>query len=331
MKASLLQFKLLHRKFLGEPTQFKNIQNLPIVHHYGYVCDLPPGHRFPMKKFHKVYDFLCSSGIVTKHSQVIMPNKIQKSVASLVHTDDYLDKFFSGSTSTEEQRVTGFSWTSHLVDRVRYESGGTLLTTVLAMDRGLACSTAGGTHHAFPERGTGYCLLNDLAIAAQFLITTGKARRVLIVDLDVHQGDGTAFIFKNLETVFTFSMHCGRNFPFRKQESDLDVELREGIGDKEYMSYLTDYLPDVLQNFNPDIVIYDAGVDTHAEDNLGKLKMTDEGLFKRDLFVLTNVINRGIPCATVIGGGYCQDIDKLGKRHTIIHHAALKVWKQKGL
>lgn len=210
-------------------------------------------------------------------------------------------------------------------------SGGTLLAAEIALERGLACSTAGGTHHAFPDRGAGFCLINDLAVTAQHLINSGKICKVLIVDLDVHQGDGTAFIFQNNDSVYTFSMQCQQNFPFRKQQSDLDVYLNKGDGDEEFMKLLQEHLPFVLKTFQPDLVLYDAGVDPHESDSLGYLDMTDLGLMKRDRYVLDTILKQGIPCATVIGGGYDKCLDELAKRHTIIHRAATYIFKSRRL
>lgn len=264
-------------KFTSELTeaqeqQLQRLHGLPIIHHKEYVCPLPEDHRFPMQKFHRVLHFLESDGIIDKKKQVVEPEKISASNAQSVHTAEYVDKFFNGKTTGEEQRVTGFEWTPGLASRVRYETGGTLLAAEIALARGLACSTAGGTHHAFPDHGSGFCLINDLAVTAQTLIDSGKISRVLIVDLDVHQGDGTAFIFKNNDNVYTFSMHCQQNFPFRKQQSDLDVNLNKGDGDLEYMKLLQEHLPFVLKSFQPDLVLYDAGVDPHAADSLGYQK-----------------------------------------------------------
>ncbi|XP_054258213.1 uncharacterized protein SYNPCC7002_A1628-like [Macrosteles quadrilineatus] len=311
--------------------QIKKLRGLPIVHHHGYVCDLPPNHRFPMAKFHKVFDFLLRDWIVNRDRQHIEPCQITADEAANVHTKEYVDKFFNGKTNSNEQRATGFVWSQGLASRVRYETGGTLLAAKLALDRGLSSSTAGGTHHAFPDRGAGFCLINDLAVTAQYLIDTKAVNKVLIVDLDVHQGDGTSFIFEKSENVFTFDMHCGKNFPFRKQKSDYDIPLDVNLEDVDYLKILQDHLPNILDSFRPELVLFDAGVDPHKDDELGKLQLTDDGLFKRDEYVLEQVIKRGISVATVIGGGYSRDLDKLALRHTIVHRAATKVWRVLGL
>ncbi|KAG7243075.1 hypothetical protein INR49_016450 [Caranx melampygus] len=315
---------------------------LPVVHHRNYVCDLPPNHRFPMGKFPRVFHFLLKDQVITER-QVWVPEIASKDLLSCVHTEEYLNSFIHGKINQQEQRRTGFSWSEGLVKRCRYETGGTVLAAEVALQRGLACSTAGGTHHAFPTFGSGFCLLNDLAVAAKYLMGSSPSKRkVLIVDLDVHQGDGTAFIFKEEPCVFTFSVHCGKNFPLRKQQSDLDISVEDGLEDKEYLStgtltravlktktsrsvLLEDHLPWLLDTFRPDLVLYDAGVDPHWEDELGRLRLTDQGLYKRDLYVLKTVVSRGVPVAAVIGGGYSRDIDKLALRHSIIHRAAAQV------
>ena len=203
--------------------------------------------------------------------------------------------------------------------------GGTILTAKLALQQGLACNTAGGTHHAFPGYGSGFCIFNDLAIALKVLQRQGLIRTALIVDLDVHQGDGTAFIFRADPSVFTFSMHCDVNFPGRKQQSDLDVPLPENTSDAAYLEALRSHLPSLLARLQPDLVMYDAGVDVHRDDRLGKLALTDEGIYKRDRTVLQTCTTAGIPVACVIGGGYGDDMNALIYRHSLLHRAAKAV------
>nr|XP_006628278.2 PREDICTED: uncharacterized protein SYNPCC7002_A1628-like [Lepisosteus oculatus] len=306
-------------------------RGLPVVHHSKYVCDLPPNHRFPMRKFPKVLNFLLKDQIITD-KQVCIPEPVSQEALCRVHTEEYVENFITGKTSQKEQKRTGFVWSKGIVHRCLYETGGTLLAAEIALQRGLASSTAGGTHHAFPSFGAGYCLLNDLAVAAkQWMDSSHPKRKILIVDLDVHQGDGTAYIFRDEPGVFTFSVHCGKNFPVQKQQSDLDISIDEGMMDKDYLNTVETHLPWVLESFRPDVVLYDAGVDPHREDELGKLGLTDEGLYQRDMYVIDAVVRRGIPIATVIGGGYSRDIDRLALRHTIVHRAAVKVWETRGL
>ncbi|KAM7399052.1 hypothetical protein PAMP_018345 [Pampus punctatissimus] len=292
--------------------------------------------RFPMGKFPRMLHFLIKDQVITE-KQVWVPEIASKDLLSCVHTEEYLNNFINGKINEQEQRRTGFPWSEGIVRRCRYETGGTVLAAEVALQRGLACSTAGGTHHAFPGYGSGFCLLNDLAVAAKYLMENSTCRRkVLIVDLDVHQGDGTAFIFKEEPCVFTFSVHCRKNFPLRKQHSDLDISVEDGLEDKEYLSTGTSthfkaHLPWLLETFHPDLVLYDAGVDPHWEDELGRLRLTDQGLYQRDLYVMKTVVSRGVPIAAVVGGGYSRDIDKLALRHSIVHRAATQVWRECGM
>ena len=269
---------------------------------------------------------LVRDGVVVPSRQVLEPSQITAELASLAHSEPYVEKFLRGETTLEDQRRTGFRWSWGLASRVRWECGGTLLAALVSLQRGLACSTAGGTHHAGPDYGSGFCLLNDLAITAASLLSLKLVEKVLIVDLDVHQGDGTALIFRDNPRVFTFSLHCQSNFPFRKQPSDLDIGLADQVTDREYLQTLRQTLPRLMEEVRPDIVLYDAGVDPHEDDDLGKLNLTDEGLYARDLTVLDCCVSRGVPVCSVIGGGYHRDLDILSRRHSIVHRAATEVF-----
>lgn len=303
----------------------QKIRGVPIIHTESYVCRLPPGHRFQMKKFRGVYQSLVQDRIIDPKTQVIEPLRASVELASLAHDAQYVERFYAGETSKEEQRRTGFEWTHGLASRVRYETGGTVLSTRISLERGLSCSTGGGTHHAGPDYGSGYCLINDLAVAAMNLLQNDPDFKVLIIDLDVHQGDGTALIFENEPRVFTLSVHAEKNFPFRKQKSDLDLGLDDGLQDNDYLQVLEEHIPVVLDQFRPSFVLYDAGVDVHEDDALGRLKLSDNGLWRRDTFILKECLKRGIPISTVIGGGYDKDLEVLSRRHSIIHRAAIKI------
>ena len=298
---------------------------IPIVYHPHYVAPLPQGHRFPMVKFQKLYELLLKDGILTPEN-LYQPEIPDQSLLELVHTPDYIENYCQGTLDAKAQRRIGLPWSSELVRRTCTAVGGTILTAKLALEYGIACNTAGGTHHAFPDFGSGFCIFNDLAIAARVLQKWGLVKQVLIVDLDVHQGDGTAFIFQNDPKVFTFSMHCEINFPSRKQTSDLDVPLPEGLDNDGYLQLLANYLPDLLSQVKPDLVLYDAGVDTHVGDRLGKLALTDEGLYRRERQVLSNCRAGGYPVACVIGGGYAEDMEGLVYRHSLLHRAARDVY-----
>lgn len=298
---------------------------IPIVYHPHYVAPLPQGHRFPMVKFQKLYELLLKDGILTPEN-LYQPQIPDQSLLELVHTPDYIENYCQGTLDPKAQRRIGLPWSPELVRRTCTAVGGTILTAKLALEYGIACNTAGGTHHAFPDFGSGFCIFNDLAIAARVLQKWGLVKQVLIVDLDVHQGDGTAFIFQNDLNVFTFSMHCEINFPSRKQTSDLDVPLPEGLDNDGYLQILANYLPDLLSQVKPDLVLYDAGVDTHVGDRLGKLALTDEGLYRRERQVLSTCRAGGYPVACVIGGGYAEDMEGLVYRHSLLHRAARDVY-----
>lgn len=300
--------------------------DLPIVYHPEYVAPLPDGHRFPMAKFRLLAETLIADGIVHR-SQFYTPERPSEAWIELVHMPEYVRDYCEGTLEPKAQRRIGLPWSPALVNRTCIAVGGTILTARLALECGLACNTAGGTHHAFPSYGSGFCIFNDIAIAAQVLLSEGIVQKILIVDLDVHQGDGTAFIFQDELRVFTFSMHCGINFPGTKQKSDLDVPLPEGMEDDAYLQTLDNYLPDLLSETKPDLVFYDAGVDVHLGDRLGKLALSDRGLFCREMQVLSTCVSQGYPVACVIGGGYAEDMNALVYRHSMVHRVASDVYR----
>lgn len=280
-----------------------------------------------MAKFSKLYGQLLADGVATAN-QFHEPESASWAEIATVHAPHYIQAYCDGTLEPRAQRRIGLPWSPALVRRTCVAVGGTLLTARLALEHGLACNTAGGTHHAFPDFGSGFCIFNDLAIAARVLLAQNLVQKILIVDLDVHQGDGTAWIFRDDPQVFTFSMHCQVNFPSTKQQSDLDVPLPIGMEDTDYLQTLAQYLPGLLQQVQPDLVLYDAGVDPHGEDRLGKLALTDLGLYRRDMQVLSTCVSQGYAVASVIGGGYCDDLDSLVYRHSLLHRAANQVYCQ---
>jgi len=290
---------------------------LHCVHHPGYTIPLRPGHPFPMDKFRVLREQL--AGVPARWHQ---PRPAPWTDLARVHAPGYLEAFRHGGINERAQRRTGFRWSPELVRRTRLETGGTLLTVALALEHGLACNTAGGTHHAFADHGSGYCLLNDLAVAARWALARGGVRRLLVVDLDVHQGDGTAVLLAGEPRAVTFSMHCAENFPARKQASDRDRALPRGTGDAAYLAALGEELPALLARHRPELVIYDAGADVHAGDRLGHLSLTDAGLAARDEWVIRTCQAHGAAVAAVIGGGYDRDIAALAARHAQLHRAA---------
>jgi acetoin utilization deacetylase AcuC-like enzyme len=301
--------------------------DLPIVYHPDYVAPLPVGHRFPMAKFKLLYDLLIKDQIINP-KQVYLPQLPPLELIQLVHTPDYVQAYCQGTLESKAQRRIGLPWSQALANRTCIAVAGTILTAKLALQFGCACNTAGGTHHAFPGYGSGFCIFNDLAIAAKVLLQENLVQKILIVDLDVHQGDGTASIFQNDERVFTFSMHCEANFPGKKQISDRDIPLPIGLDDDGYLQILAKNLPDLLSQVRPDLVFYDAGVDTHVSDLLGKLALSDWGIYRREMMVLSTCLAAGYPIASVIGGGYAEDLSALVYRHSLLHRAAQTVYNQ---
>lgn len=301
--------------------------DLPLVYHPNYVAPLPPEHRFPMGKFRRLYETLIADG-VAHPAQFHQPELPPLASIELVHTPEYVRDYCEGTLDSKAQRRIGLPWSPELVERTCIAVGGSILTAELALEQGLACNTAGGTHHAFPNYGSGFCIFNDIAIAACVLLAQKRVDKILIVDLDVHQGDGTALIFQDEPRVFTFSMHCEVNFPGTKQQSDLDVPLPEGMEDDAYLQTLAAYLPDLLAEVRPDLVFYDAGVDVHLGDRLGKLALSDWGLFCREMQVLSTCWQQGYPVACVIGGGYADDFEALVYRHSLLHRVASDVYRQ---
>ena len=280
-----------------------------------YAVPLAPTHPFPMPKYRLVRDRLLAEGTIT-HWHLIEPHLAADEDILLVHTAGYWLRCVRGELTTAEVRRIGFPWSPALVRRSRAAVQGTILAAKNALRDGVASNLAGGTHHAFPDHGEGYCVLNDIAIATRVLQRDGLARRIAVIDCDVHQGNGTAAIFADDPDVFTFSIHGDKNFPLRKERSKLDVALPDGVGDDEYLRVLAEYVPAVLHEFRPDLVFYQAGVDPFERDRLGKLKLTLAGLRVRDEYVLRQCRALNIPVATTMGGGYAKEI-----RDTVEAHA----------
>ncbi|MEM8797399.1 MAG: histone deacetylase [Pseudomonadota bacterium] len=294
---------------------------LPIVHHPAYQAEIPASHRFPMGKFRRLMEVLREEGLAGTDN-VYEPAPAPASWLSLAHDQTYVDQVLNGSVPDRIARDIGFPMSASVALRARTATGGTVLGGRLALEHGLAANTAGGSHHARFEQGAGFCVFNDVAVAVRVLQAEGLVQRVLIVDLDVHQGDGTARIFSGDSNVFTLSLHARRNYPEEKAVSNLDIPLTDGLEDEAYLAKLRQILPRLIENGNPDMVFYNAGVDPHREDRLGRLGLSDAGLLARDRFVIETIRAAGIPLACVIGGGYSNDVDTLAKRHATIHRAA---------
>lgn len=250
------------------------------------------------------------------------PELIDLETLRLVHTEDYVRGVVELSLPADVVRRIGMPNSESVASRARAATGGTLLAARLALEYGVACNTAGGSHHASAESGAGFCVFNDVAVAARRLLEEGAIGKALVVDLDVHQGDGTARIFEGDASVFTFSMHAEKNFPARKAVSDLDIDLEDGMGDEAYLAQLSDILPALLDRVNPDLVFFNAGVDPHVDDKLGRLSLTNAGIVRREAYVLGTCLGRDVPIVGVIGGGYDVDMDRLADRHAILHRTA---------
>jgi acetoin utilization deacetylase AcuC-like enzyme len=279
-----------------------------------YTIPLPAGHRFPIEKYALLRDAVLASGLVPP-SALHEPERASLDALRLVHTERYIDALVTGTLSDAEQRRIGLPWSEFLVERSFRAVGGTCEAARAALDLGVTMNLAGGTHHAFPDHGEGFCVFNDVAVAIRVLQRDGRIRRAAVIDLDVHQGNGTHAIFAGDDSVFTFSMHGGRNFPFHKVAGTLDVELADGTGDDAYLAALAEKLPGVLAASAPDLVIYLAGSDPHEGDRLGRLCLTFDGLARRDAMVLDACREVGIPVAVTIAGGYGRDINDSVRAH----------------
>jgi acetoin utilization deacetylase AcuC-like enzyme len=285
-----------------------------------HTIDLPVGHRFPSGKYSLIRDRLTCDGF---NLQVAPYAPVE--LIKLVHSEYYVNEFLSGSLAPPAVRRIGFPWSEGLVRRTLTSLGGTLAATEDAFQRGYGANLAGGTHHAFANEGAGYCVFNDLAVAIEWLRRDGRIRRAAVVDLDVHQGDGTASIFSGDSEVFTVSIHCRSNFPLRKQESSLDVELADGTHDDEYLAALDFVLPQVL-TFRPDIIFYQAGVDGLHSDQLGHLALTHAGLRERDRRVMLAARSYDIPLVITLGGGYSLPLELTAEAHANVYRTAWEVF-----
>ena len=279
-----------------------------------FVLPLPEGHKFPMAKYSRLRERILAEGIVAPGDLHEAPLASLDDLR-LVHDPGYVDAVANGTVRPEVQRRIGFPWSPQMVERSRRSVGATIAAAGGALDDGVAANLAGGTHHAFADRGEGYCVFNDVAVGARVLQRDQHANRVAVIDLDVHQGNGTAAIFSGDPSVFTFSMHGDKNFPFKKEVSDLDVPLADGTGDDEYLSLLRRHLPDVLNRHQPDFVFYLAGADPFEGDRLGRLKLTIEGLRRRDEIVMEACTTARLPVSISMSGGYATDVEEIVTIH----------------
>jgi len=296
---------------------------LPIINHPDYVAQIGDDHRFPIKKFGELIKLLRKKNIATKYN-TFEPDEVSVTTLLNVHTEEYINKINNLSLDKDEIRKLGFPLVKSVRRRSFVATGGTVLASKLAVKHKLACNTAGGSHHAFSNQGNGYCVFNDVAVATSYLKKKYKYKKILILDLDVHQGDGTAKIFESDDSVYTVSIHSKKNYPSKKQKSNIDIELEDGIKDEEYLNVVNQLLQKI-GDLQFDFVFYVAGVDVHFEDRLGKLNITETGIRKREELVINNFFKRNIPLCGVLGGGYNHNFEQLVNLHSILHETCKKI------
>lgn len=290
---------------------------------------LPAGHKFPIEKYKLVREQLEYLGLI-KREQLFAPSFIDDDVICLSHDAGWWARAKAHALDDREYRRIGFPKCEELVSRSISSASGTLQCALNALEDGAGMNLAGGTHHAFFDRGEGFCLLNDIAIAANYLLDRGLVKKVLVVDLDVHQGNGTASLFRDEPRVFTFSLHCRDNYPHHKEQSDLDVELPAFTGDEVYMATLRQHIPRLMEEFQPDIVFYQSGVDVLATDRLGKLSLSKEGCRERDHLVISQARRLGLPLVLVMGGGYSETYATIVNAHCTTYQLVLELYEKSG-
>jgi acetoin utilization deacetylase AcuC-like enzyme len=285
-----------------------------MAYHKMYAHPLPKGHRFPMLKYELIPEQLLHEGTIT-HDNLFAPQSCPEEVVLWTHDKLYFDKLIHQTLSTSEQRKIGFPQSPQLTLRELIITQGTIDCCNYAIQYGVALNVAGGTHHAYADRGEGFCLLNDMAVAANYLLKKDLAKQILIIDLDVHQGNGTAKLFQHESRVFTFSMHGAHNYPFHKEQSDLDIPLKDGTNEQTYLLVLSETLPALIKKVQPDFAFFLSGVDILDTDRYGKLKVTIDGCSQRDNFVFTLLKQHHIPVAVAMGGGYSPDVRSIVEAH----------------
>ncbi len=296
---------------------------LPVVFHPDYQAPLQPGHPFPMSKYGYLRAALVARGLLPAEGGTVAPAPLGPARVARVHAGEYVERVAGVRLTPSEVRAIGLPGTAAVSRRAFLAAAGTLVAARLALEHGIACNMAGGSHHAGPDGGAGYCVFNDVAVATQALLDEGRVGRVLVVDCDVHQGDGTARIFAGRPEVFTLSLHAARNYPAEKAVSTLDLPLPDRLGDCAYLEVLDAGLA-AAAAFRPEIVFYNAGVDPHAQDRLGRLGLSDAGLAARDARVIGWARGRGVPLTGVLGGGYDHDPERLAARRALLFEAAAR-------
>lgn len=293
---------------------------LPVINHEDYFAKIGDDHKFPINKFGELANYLLEKKII---NQFHKPYPCSVKTLKGAHSQTYISNIINKSLDQNGVKKIGFPLVDSVVKRSLVATGGTVLASKLALEHQIACNTAGGSHHANFDGGAGYCVFNDVAVAANYLLNKGLVKKILIVDLDVHQGNGNSDIFENNKNVFTFSMHSRSNYPVKKSKSDLDIELEDNTEDQKYIETLKDSIQ-LLNRQKFDFVFYIAGVDVHFNDRLGKLKLSDDGIKKREEIVIGNFFSKKIPICGVLGGGYNKNFDKLVELHSILHETCAK-------
>ena len=293
---------------------------LPVINHEDYFAKIGDDHKFPINKFGELANYLLEKKII---NQFHKPYPCSVKTLKGAHSQTYISNIINKSLDQNRVKKIGFPLVDSVVKRSLVATGGTVLASKLALEHRIACNTAGGSHHANFDGGAGYCVFNDVAVAANYLLNKGLVKKILIVDLDVHQGNGNSDIFGNNKNVFTFSMHSKSNYPAKKSKSDLDIELEDNTEDQKYIETLKDSIQ-LLNKKKFDFVFYIAGVDVHFNDRLGKLKLSDDGIKKREEIVIGNFFSKKIPICGVLGGGYNKNFDKLVELHSILHETCAK-------
>jgi acetoin utilization deacetylase AcuC-like enzyme len=293
---------------------------LPVINHEDYFAKIGDDHKFPINKFGELANYLLEKKII---NQFHKPYPCSVKTLKGAHSQTYISNIINKSLDQNRVKKIGFPLVDSVVKRSLVATGGTVLASKLALEYRIACNTAGGSHHANFDEGAGYCVFNDVAVAANYLLNKGLVKKILIVDLDVHQGNGNSDIFENNKNVFTFSIHSKSNYPAKKSKSDLDIELEDNTEDQKYIETLKDSIQ-LLNKKKFDFVFYIAGVDVHFNDRLGKLKLSDDGIKKREEIVIGNFFSKKIPICGVLGGGYNKNFDKLVELHSILHETCAK-------
>lgn len=300
--------------------------SLKIAYSDEYVLTLPEDHKFPIQKYRLIPETLLKENSITEEN-IFAPPKVRREIVELTHNPDYVFRILSQKLSEREIRKIGFPQSNELVEREFIICGGTIECTKHASEFGVSFNAAGGTHHAFPEHGEGFCLFNDIVVAANYLLYMKLSKKILIIDLDVHQGNGTAKIFENENRVFTFSMHGEANYPLKKEKSDLDIPLKYKTDDETYLNLLYETLPNLIKTVQPDFLFYISGVDILETDKWGRLGMTKKGSKQRDKFVLETAKINNLPIVVTMGGGYSPDIEEIVDAHCNTYRTAIELYK----